>query len=61
MQGQLEESKAKEEALVLNQAKRPFVMVLIDADADGFLVCLLPALCPTQKSSLMYLSSKTST
>ncbi|EDU46718.1 hypothetical protein TUN199_04822 [Pyrenophora tritici-repentis] len=37
MQGQLEESKAKEEALVQNQAKRPFVMVLIDADADGFL------------------------
>ena len=48
MQGQLEESKAKEEALVQNQAKRPFVMVLIDADADGFLVCLLSALCPTQ-------------
>ena len=47
MQGQLEESKAKEEALVLNQAKRPFVMVLIDADADGFLVCLLPALLTT--------------
>ncbi|KAL7776916.1 hypothetical protein CFE70_007336 [Pyrenophora teres f. teres 0-1] len=37
MQSQLEESKAKEEALVQNQAKRPFVMVLIDADADGFL------------------------
>lgn len=48
MQGQLEESKAKEEALVLNQAKRPFVMVLIDADADGFLVCLLPTVLTTR-------------
>ncbi|CAI9632792.1 hypothetical protein GT037_009414 [Alternaria burnsii] len=37
MQGQLAESKAKEEALVQSQAKRPFVLVLIDADAEGFL------------------------
>jgi hypothetical protein len=38
MQGQLSESKAKEEALVQSQSKRPFVLVLIDADAEGFLV-----------------------
>jgi hypothetical protein len=47
MQGQLAESKAKEEALVQSQAKRPFVLVLIDADAEGFLVrtaVSLPAL-----------------
>ncbi|KAI4950359.1 hypothetical protein J4E91_004240 [Alternaria rosae] len=37
MQGQLSESKAKEEALVQSQSKRPFVLVLIDADAEGFL------------------------
>lgn len=37
MQGQIDESKAKEEALVQQQAKRPFVLVLIDADAEGFL------------------------
>lgn len=38
MQAQIDESKAKEEALVQQQAKRPFVIVLIDADAEGFLV-----------------------
>ena len=38
MQSQIDEAKAKEEALVQQQAKRPFVLVLIDADADGFLV-----------------------
>ncbi|USP76674.1 hypothetical protein yc1106_03948 [Curvularia clavata] len=37
MQSQIDEAKAKEEALVQQQAKRPFVLVLIDADADGFL------------------------
>ncbi|XP_014560876.1 hypothetical protein COCVIDRAFT_34216 [Bipolaris victoriae FI3] len=37
MQAQIDESKAKEEALVQQQAKRPFVIVLIDADAEGFL------------------------
>ena len=41
MQAQITESKAKEEALVQNQAKRPFVLVLVDADADGFLVSLI--------------------
>jgi hypothetical protein len=39
MQAQVSEAKAKEEALVQQQARRPFVLVLIDADADGFLVC----------------------
>jgi hypothetical protein len=39
MQTQIAEGKAKEEALVQNQAKRPFVLVLVDADAEGFLVC----------------------
>lgn len=50
MQGQLAESKAKEEALVQSQAKRPFVLVLIDADAEGFLVrttVSLPAMYPS--------------
>jgi hypothetical protein len=42
MQAQITEGKAKEEALVQNQAKRPFVLVLVDADAEGFLVCTLP-------------------
>ncbi|EOA92211.1 uncharacterized protein SETTUDRAFT_162669 [Exserohilum turcica Et28A] len=37
MQAQIDEGKAKEEALVQNQSKRPFVLVLIDADAEGFL------------------------
>jgi hypothetical protein len=40
MQTQIAEGKAKVEALVQNQAKRPFVLVLVDADAEGFLVCL---------------------
>lgn len=42
MQAQIDEGKAKEEALVQNQSKRPFVLVLIDADAEGFLVRTLP-------------------
>ena len=50
MQGQLAESKAKEEALVQSQAKRPFVLVLIDADAEGFLVCTIMPL-PTAYSN----------
>jgi hypothetical protein len=41
MQAQITESKANEDALVRNQARRPFVLVLVDADADGFLVSFL--------------------
>ncbi|KAF1835100.1 hypothetical protein BDW02DRAFT_647157 [Decorospora gaudefroyi] len=37
MQEQVGEAKAKEEALVQQQSRRPFVLVLIDADAEGFL------------------------
>lgn len=37
MQAQIADGKAREEALVQNQARRPFVLVLVDADADGFL------------------------
>jgi hypothetical protein len=39
LQAQVTEGKAREDALVKQQAQRPFVMVLVDADADGFLVC----------------------
>jgi hypothetical protein len=59
MQAQITEGKAKEDALVQNQARRPFVLVLIDADADGFLVHrLLPPQCTW---SLTCYSSKTNT
>ncbi|KAF1921868.1 hypothetical protein BDU57DRAFT_535467 [Ampelomyces quisqualis] len=37
LQSEAAESKAREEALVQNQSRRPFALVLIDADADGFL------------------------
>ncbi|KAF1936832.1 hypothetical protein EJ02DRAFT_459197 [Clathrospora elynae] len=37
MQAQVTEAKAKETAMAEQQAKRPFVLVLVDADAEGFL------------------------
>ncbi|KAF1849623.1 uncharacterized protein K460DRAFT_390316 [Cucurbitaria berberidis CBS 394.84] len=37
LQAEASDSKVREEVLVQKQARRPFVLVLIDADADGFL------------------------
>ncbi|KAF2027826.1 hypothetical protein EK21DRAFT_22391, partial [Setomelanomma holmii] len=37
LQSEVVEAKAREDALAQRQARRPFAMVLIDADADGFL------------------------
>ncbi|KAF2833804.1 hypothetical protein CC86DRAFT_442164 [Ophiobolus disseminans] len=37
LQSEAAEAKTREDALVQKQAKRPFALVLIDADADGFL------------------------
>ncbi|KAL6706131.1 hypothetical protein ACN47E_006047 [Coniothyrium glycines] len=37
LQAEVTESKAKQEALALQQSRRPFALVLIDADAEGFL------------------------
>ncbi|KAF2649513.1 hypothetical protein K491DRAFT_567921, partial [Lophiostoma macrostomum CBS 122681] len=37
LQSEVVEAKDRETALAQRQAKRPFVLVLIDADADGFL------------------------
>ncbi|KAH9881737.1 hypothetical protein IAQ61_000465 [Plenodomus lingam] len=37
LEAEVEEAKKKEAALVQQQSQRPFVMVLIDADAEGFL------------------------
>ncbi|KAG9205355.1 hypothetical protein G6514_007995 [Epicoccum nigrum] len=37
LQAEVHEAKTREEALAQKQAKRPFVLVLIDVDAEGFL------------------------
>lgn len=37
LQAEVVEAKEKENALVQKQARRPFVLVLVDADAEGFL------------------------
>ncbi|OAK95704.1 hypothetical protein IQ06DRAFT_339359 [Phaeosphaeriaceae sp. SRC1lsM3a] len=37
LQSEAAEAKAREDALALKQSRRPFALVLIDADADGFL------------------------
>ncbi|KAH6639814.1 hypothetical protein C7974DRAFT_139212 [Boeremia exigua] len=37
LQAEAHEAKTREEALALKQSKRPFVLVLIDVDAEGFL------------------------
>ncbi|OAL47081.1 hypothetical protein IQ07DRAFT_646696 [Pyrenochaeta sp. DS3sAY3a] len=37
LQAEVQDARAEKEALVQQQARRPFALVLIDADADGFL------------------------
>ncbi|UPX16910.1 uncharacterized protein EKO05_0007291 [Ascochyta rabiei] len=37
LQSEVHEAKTREDALAQKQAKRPFVLVLIDVDAEGFL------------------------
>ncbi|CAO2658461.1 Nn.00g061840.m01.CDS01 [Neocucurbitaria sp. VM-36] len=37
LQAEASEAKAREDALAQKQSRRPFVLMLIDADADGFL------------------------
>ncbi|KAJ4337378.1 hypothetical protein N0V87_004701 [Didymella glomerata] len=37
LQAEVHEAKTREDALAQKQAKRPFVLVLIDVDAEGFL------------------------